>query len=132
MVDIHNNQQLKDFEYNFLDQEPNIEIEKDTEIVRNDNRGNTGNGFDVIKWIYDFILTKEPIVGRYLKKYDDNFDLRYRNRYIYWIFLLISIFVDTIFALLLQVVVLFLLVVILLSVVRGVGLDEWVTTLPVW
>ncbi|MGL4759145.1 MAG: hypothetical protein ACRCXZ_07425 [Patescibacteria group bacterium] len=97
---------------------------KDRDYLFDSNNENKSNpSFDVVQWIYEFLLTKEPIALKYLLAYVQKLDLNFKNPWLYKIFLVCSLVIDMLFAFILQFVIIILIAGILYSILRGLGLE---------
>ncbi|HKC04535.1 MAG TPA: hypothetical protein VKC54_01565 [Patescibacteria group bacterium] len=93
------------------------------------NNNGDGGGFNLVKWIYDFFSLKEPFAFSLIQKYRKKLDLKIEVPWLYYIFLVLCVILDFLFALTVCVVVASLLILITLSFARGIGVFDWLPTL---
>jgi hypothetical protein len=110
---------------------PNPPGQEDISVQNNGQNGqksdsnNYTGGLDLIKWVYDFVITKEPIAGKFLIFYKKKLDLWVNNPLMFRFFLVPSLLIDIVFAVLMQFTIFFLLSIIVLSLARGLGIFDW-------
>ncbi|PIR43386.1 hypothetical protein COV24_02995 [candidate division WWE3 bacterium CG10_big_fil_rev_8_21_14_0_10_32_10] len=85
------------------------------------------DGINIIEGIYDFFTVKKPIGFCIMERYKDDLSLKIEHPKIYTFFLFFFLVLDLFHALIAALCILLILIFIVLSFARGLGILDWLT-----
>jgi hypothetical protein len=105
--------------------EPPKEQPEGPDGLEGDKSSSSHDGFNFIKWIFDFVLAKKPPGFSVIEHYKSRLDLKIDHPIFYRIFLAYVLIVDAVYLSIVAIVIGSLMVVILLTFAHGVGIFDW-------